>query len=133
MDHFSSSRYFNLHDYWPSFGMLLFRSNDVSGAEGSVVDIIFHGVRYLESSFDLLNITIEEATPREVLRLAKRTHVEHIEGMQCYALCSESERYFIVCSGYLVEENNLSFFETSIGAIFTLPAHYQPLWRKVYT
>ena len=113
--------------------MLLFRSSDVSGAEGSVVDIIFHGVRYLESMFDLPNITIEEATAQEVLRLAKRTHVEHIEGYQCYALCSESERYLIVCSGYLVEENNLSFFETSIGAIFALPADYQPLWRKLYT
>ena len=109
MEHFSSPRWFSLHDYYPSFHMLLLRSRPLTAADQNVIDIIFRGVFYVELRSDLDGVMISEASDEEAAQLDKRADLsQRYEANRYFVLTSREQRYRVGAHLYYVEENNLT-------------------------
>jgi hypothetical protein len=126
MPHYASQRYFSLHDYFPSFHLLLLRSRAEDDQGARVVDIIFNGVFYVDLHTDLDGLAIEDAAEEEVLRLDQRAgRAERFEANKYFVLISGEQRYYVGAFYYYVQASDLGWNETSLGATFTAPDNYE--------
>jgi len=106
-----------------TFGRVLIRSLR-GGDNKRNIDIIFHGVFYLEITLSLDGLRIEDATPEEIEHLEKRVLIDHREGpgaQKYFALGTNSGRFFIGAFDFKVEENDFEAMETSLEVSYSVP------------
>ena len=109
-------RLFQFWDMHPTFGRVLLRSLRGDGNKDNV-DVIFHGVFYLETMLSLDGLRVEYAKPNDVEYLESRTKVRHNEergSLKYFSLDTNSGRLFIGAFDFRVEVNDLEPLETSL-------------------
>ncbi|PYS98258.1 MAG: hypothetical protein DMF63_16525 [Acidobacteria bacterium] len=109
---FKSDRYFTFFDYHSSHRQLLLRSSK-DDANPRNVDVIFFDVRYIQLPTAVRGMTIT------VVRDG-RTRYDSLSGHfdgngSVFELKVGSDIFYIVGAFFRVYENDLDFFETSLG------------------
>jgi len=107
-------RRFKLWHYLVSHSHLLIRSS-IDVRETTNIDLWFVNVRYVDLGVYLGEISLDEPTEEERIRL--RVHDEFLDEHQVTAIISDSGRGLVVSSFVHIEENKLDFFETPYGGI----------------
>jgi len=125
MDQFSSTRDFQIWDFYISFGQLLLRSvGNGESADSKNIDITFRGVFYLDIPATLSGVELDIATDDELAHLAARTGTPQDptgQYHQYFVLVSKGNRYYVGAMDIHVGENTLDMMETSIGAAYQVP------------
>ncbi len=122
MNGFSSSRDFQIWDYYISLSQLLLRSvPDEGKGEQENIDIIFKGVFYLDIPATLSGIEIDTPTGDELTRLQSRAGTQQDAAAAYYkyfVLVSKGRRFYIGAFGMSIETNTLGMLETSLGVTY---------------
>lgn len=107
---------FVFFDYNISHKLLLLRNNDSHEFSGPNIDLIFESVFYLEIPTSLQDILIYEASDDDVGRIEKRIgqKIDKEFGFKIYSIESNQGRFYIGCSRFIIEKNNLPFMKSSI-------------------
>lgn len=109
------SRRFQLWLYRFAHKLLLIRS-PVSPSSTTNVDLACIGLKYISSPFRFGELSIKAPSAEEVDRLSNFLG-EELESSMVRILSSAGRRFPVVASRFLLEENNLEFFEYSSNFI----------------
>ena len=111
---FASDRQFTLWDFNVSHTHLLLRSA-ISISFKTNIDIMFIGVEYLELPARINGVSIVSASSDDIIK-AERGLGRPCDGLNVYCIVSNEHRYLVVAFGFQVMENELEWFDSSLGA-----------------
>jgi len=110
---FQSDRVFSLWDTLVTSNQVLLRSHQ----DRDNIDLIFNGVFFLETPFNLKGIRLAKPNASESKRLVKRAQHTPQGPEQFYVLVSGGHRYYVGAKSLVIEYNSQSsidpFFFTS--------------------
>ena len=114
-DIFKSDRYFTLFDFKISHGQLLLRSSK-SETNDKNIDIIFSGTRFIQLFPHLLGVSISIVDKDKNL-IGFDSDEVRIRNSKDYLfeILTENKKYYVEAYQFIVFENDLEFYETSLG------------------
>ncbi len=111
---FKSERYFTIWEYTVSHGQLLLRSDKRKGYKNNI-DIVFGATNYVQLFSALSGLTIRMVDKKMMTNYdSLNRHLNH-ENNNLFEIESQNEKYYIAASFVKVYENDLEFYETSLG------------------
>lgn len=108
-------RHFRVWDATSSLNRILLRSpkNESEGRQTNI-DITFWGVYYLDILFLLRGIQFDTPTETEVAHIVARVD-QALEDEAIFVIVSQGQRYYIAAVTYVVQENTVDIFETTLS------------------
>ena len=107
--------FFKLIDYNVSHKLLLIRNTEIEKNEINNCDILFIGVYYLDIPENFESISINEANESDYNIIEEKCHFKVYRAHQkLFRIESSGKKYYIGCTNYKVEKNNLNPLESSI-------------------
>lgn len=114
---FESDRQFVLFDHFSSHDQLLFRSNMAKGYPHNI-DVIFFSTKYIQVNTQLKGISIKRIENTEMVNYASVNEYLSYPTNNLFQITTlDGERYYIAASFFRVFENQLGFYETSLGVL----------------